>query len=480
VRGEGHVTHYDVIVLGCGPAGERAAIQAAKAGRSVAVVERAHVVGGNRVNWGTIPSKTLRESAMFVLNLTRNKLHGIRVDVADEITVADFMFRQRVVVQHELELINESLDRYRVEVVAGHGCFVNPHTVAVTGAGGAPGRTLTADVIVIATGSRPNRPADVPFDGERVFDSESILRLPRLPRSMIVLGAGVVGIEYASIFAALGIRVTLVDTRDRLLPFFDREIVAILERELGRAGIVTLHDDRYERIEVDSAAAGNVRCHTGKGARLEADVLLHCVGRDGNTDGLGLERIGLAANRYGLLEVNADLQTSHPHIYAVGDVIGYPALASTSMEQGRRAIRHAFGIPGPSGAGESLPFAIYSIPEVSYIGATEEALVEQGAAYVVGRGDYAKNARGQILGEHEGLLKLLFAVDTLELVGAHIVGQGASELIHIAQAFLASRASARHIAERLFNYPTLSDCYRHAANKALAEYRRLTGQAVWP
>ena len=468
--------HYDVVVLGCGPAGERAAIQAAKAGRSVAVVERAHVLGGNRVNWGTIPSKTLRESAMFVLNLTRNNLHGIRVEIADEITVADFMFRQRVVVQRELELINESLGRYRVEVVAGHGRFVDPHTVAVSGGEGGADRTLSADIIVVATGSRPTRPPEVPFDGERVFDSESILRLPRLPRSMIVLGAGVVGIEYASIFAALGIRVTMVDTRDRLLPYFDREVVAILERELAASGIVTLHDDRFERIT--SAAAG-VHCRTQRGQELDADVLLYCVGRDGNSDDIGLETVGIAPNSYGLIEVNADLQTVHPHIYAVGDVIGYPALASTSMEQGRRAIRHAFGIPGPPGGSGSLPFAIYSIPEVSYIGATEQALVERNQAYVVGRGNFDKNPRGQILGEYEGLVKLLFDRDTLELLGAHIVGQGASELIHIAEAFLASRATARHIAERLFNYPTLSDCYRHAANKALAEYHDLTGQQAW-
>ncbi len=471
--------HVDVIVLGCGPGGERAAIQAAKAGRTVVVVERAHVIGGNRVNWGTIPSKTLRESALFVHNLTRNKMDGIKVEIADEITVADFMYRERKVVQRELELINDSLARYRVEVVEGHGRLADPHTVTVSGSDGAVRETLTGEVIVIATGSRPNRPPDIPFDGELVFDSESILQLPRMPRSMIVLGAGVIGIEYASIFAALGIAVTLADTRDRLLPYFDREIADVLAREMARSGVATIHNYRHAEIERLGGARPMVRCRTEDGAELEADVLLYCIGRNGNTEDIGLDRIGLSAIRYGCIEVNEHLQTSHPHIYAVGDVIGYPALASTSMEQGRRAIRHAFGIPGPDLADNELPFAIYSIPEISSIGATEETLIERGVAYVCGRGNYDKNPRGQILGERAGMLKLLFSLDTLELVGAHIIGQGASELIHIAQAFLRAHATAVVIAETLYNYPTLSDCYRHAAQVALAEHHRRTGRRAW-
>ncbi len=470
---------FDVVVLGCGPGGERTAIQAAKAGRSVVVVERAHVVGGNRVNWGTIPSKTLRESALFVHNLTRNKMDGIRVKIDDEITVADFMHRERTVVQRELELISDSLARYRVEVVEGHGRFLDPHNVTVSDSNGAVRETLTGDVIVIATGSSPNRPKDIPFDGELVFDSESILHLPRMPQSMIVLGAGVIGIEYASIFAALGISVTLVDTRDRLLPYFDGEIAGVLTGALNRSGVVTIHGHHQASIERIGGANPHVRCRTDAGAELEADALLYCIGRNGNTEDIGLEKIGLAANDRGSLEVNKHCQTSNPHIYAVGDVIGYPALASTSMEQGRRAIRHALGIPGPNLADNELPFAIYSIPEVSYIGATEEALIERGVEYVCGRGDYSKNPRGQILGERVGMLKLLFSAETLELLGAHIVGSSASELIHIAQAFLRTGATAVDIAETLYNYPTLSDLYRHAAQVALAEHYRLTGRRAW-
>ena len=470
---------FEVIVLGCGPGGERAAIQAARAGRSVAVVEQANVVGGNRVNWGTIPSKTLRESAIFVRNLTRNKVEGIRVEIGEEITVADFMYRERQVVQRELELINESLARYHVEVIEGHGRFADTQTVTVSGPDGDVRETLIGDIIVIATGSRPTHPRDIPFDGELVFDSESILHLPSMPRSMVVLGAGIIGVEYASIFAALGIAVTLVDTRDRLLPYFDREIAGVLARELERSGVTTLHEQRHTAIERVTSPRPRVRCRTDAGAVLEADVLLYCVGRQGNSDDIGLDAIDLTANPYGQLQVNEHYQTAHPHIYAVGDIVGYPALASTSMEQGRRAIRHAFSISGPDLDESELPFAIYSIPEVSYIGLTEETLIERGMDYVCGRGNYDKNPRGQIIGDRSGLLKLLFSVETLELLGAHIIGQGASELIHIAQAFLRARATAVVIAETLYNYPTLSDCYRHAAQVALAEHYRRTGRQAW-
>ncbi len=471
--------NYDLVVLGCGPAGERGAIQAARAGKRVAVVEQAPAVGGNRINWGTIPSKTLRESALYVLGLRRAGLHGIRAELKD-LTVADFMYRERLVVQRELELINESLDRYRIEIFRGHGRFTDPHTVAVTTDDGRTRTLLTGDVVLIATGSRPHRPDDVPFDDEVVFDTKSILSLPRIPHSMLVLGAGVIGIEYASIFAALGIDVTLVDTRDRLLPYFDGEIVDLFERELRRLGIVILHSDRYVSIERTSDGSPRVRCRTEKGNLLEADVLLYCVGRDGNTKDIGLETLGIQPNPYGLLEVNREFQTKHPHIYAVGDVIGYPALASTSMEQGRQAVRHAFAIPGLALQTEILPFAVYAIPEVSTIGETEEGLRKAGIEYVVGRGRYDMNPRGQIIGDAYGLLKLVFEAQTLELRGVHIVGTNASELVHIGQAFIKARATALQIAETLYNYPTLSDLYRHAAVKALAEYRQKGGKLVPP
>ncbi|MCU0224605.1 MAG: Si-specific NAD(P)(+) transhydrogenase [Acidobacteria bacterium] len=461
--------HFDVVIIGGGPAGERAAIQAARHRRRSAIVERAHVIGGTRINWGTIPSKTLRESAMYVHGLKKSSLYGIRIEFPDEITIADFMTRERAVVQQELELATRALDRYQVQVFRGAGRFVDAHTVAVHGADGRTRAQLTGDVVVIATGTRPARPADVPFDGRTVVDSDTILAVPRMPRSMIVLGAGVIGVEYASIFAALGIDVTLVDTRDQLLPYLDREIAQILETELRRLGVVRIPDDHYRTIEQVEGDPPSVRVTTRKGSQLEADLLLYSVGRQGNTDDLALETVGLAANDRGLLEVNEFYQTAVPHLYAVGDVIGYPALASTSMEQGRQAIRHAFGIPGLKSRTETLPFAIYAIPEVGYVGETEEQLRDAGVPYVAGRGRYDLNARGQITGLTGGLLKLLFEKPSMRLRGAHIVGHTASELVHIGQAFLSKQAAAQDIAETLFNYPTFSDMYRHAALEALAK-----------
>jgi NAD(P) transhydrogenase len=474
------MSHYDVVVIGCGPAGERAAIQAARAGRLVAVIERQNVVGGTRVNWGTIPSKTLRESALFVHSLTRNKLEGIRCEISEKITVDDFMYRERVVVSRELELINEALERYSIEVFRAHARFIDAHTVALCGPDGSVQSSMTGDFIVIAAGSTPNRPPDVPFDGETVFDSNTILHLPRIPPTMLVLGAGVIGVEFASIFAALGVEVTMLDTRDRLLPFLDREIVAILERHLAALGITTLHDERYATVEKLTGEPSRARCVTKTGRVFETDAVLYCVGRDGNTRDLNLQAIGLKPNDYGLLQVNEHYQTPVPHIYAVGDVIGYPALASTSMEQGREAMRHAFNIPGVSSKTEVLPFAVYSIPEVSYIGETEEDLQKKGIDYVVGRGDYDMNPRGQIIGDTGGMLKLLFSADSLKLIGAHMIGHAASELIHIGQAFLRVGATAPQIAETMYNYPTLSDLYRHAALKALQASRRRNGTAPPP
>ncbi len=471
---------YDVVILGCGPAGERAAILAARSGKKVAVIERAGVVGGTAVNWGTIPSKTLRESALFVYAHTHQKLHGIKTEISDTITVADFMHRERQVVQRELELINRNLAENEIDVFHGTGRFLDQHQVAVIGQAGQTRIVLRGETIVIATGTSPNHPDDVPFDSECVFDSNTILNLPRMPRSMLVLGAGVIGVEYACIFTALGLDVTLLDTREALLPYLDREISARLQREMRRLGMMISHDEFYESIERVDGDPPSVRLLTRKGTVLEADVLLYSVGRDGNTSDLGLEEIGIEPDARGLLKVNDHYQTAVPHIYAVGDVIGYPALASTSMEQGRRAIRHAFDLPGIQERTNVLPFAIYSIPEVSYIGETEESLAEKGADVIIGRGLYAFNPRGQIIGDGGGMLKLLFEAESLRLLGAHVIGTSASELIHIGQAFLQTRATATIIAESLYNYPTLSDLYRHAAMEALGEDFRRSHQGNPP
>lgn len=466
------MNHYDVVILGGGPGGERAAVQAARIGKRVALIEREHVVGGTCVNWGTIPSKTLRESAVFVRGLTTHKIEGIRCDIGDRITMTDFMHHERIVVQRELELINRTLERHAIEVIEGHGRFLDPHTIGVTGRDGRERLRVQGHVVIIATGSRPNRPPDIRFDAETVFDSATILRLNRVPDSMIVLGAGVIGVEYASIFASLGIQVTLVDTRDQLLPYLDREMARLLARSLRQLRILLVHGDHYEKIEAVTGTRQTVRCHTRKGNVLEADTLLYCVGRDGNTNDLGLDVIGIRPTDRGLLEVNDVYQTIHPHIYAVGDVTGYPALASTSAEQGRQAIRHAFNVPGPRGRTEMLPFAIYAIPEFSFVGENEEELQRKAVGYVIGHGHYEMNPRGQILGDTDGVLKILCEADSLRLRGVHVIGTSASELVHIGQAFLRNDADAWQIAETMYNYPTLSDLYRHAALKAIAAHRR--------
>lgn len=461
------MNRFDVVVLGGGPGGERAAIHAARAGKRVALVEREHVLGGMRVNWGTLPSKTLRESALFVYGLRHNKLDAIKVEIADTITIPELMYREQRVVQRELELINRWLNRYAIDIFRGEGRFLDAHTIAVHGVDGQVRLRLSGDVIVIATGSSPNRPDDIAFDDDTVFDSTTVLRLPRMPRSMIVLGAGVIGVEYASIFAALGVSVTLVDTRAELLPYVDREIAGLLRRELLRLGIVYVSNDHYAAVERVDGLPPTVRVTTRSGNVLEADVLLYAVGRDGNSRGLGLDAIGIVPDARGLLTVNETFQTVHSHIYAVGDVIGYPALASTSMEQGRQAIMNAYGIPGPKLRTSRLPFAIFAIPEVSYVGDTEENLKERETPYIAGRGHYEMNPRGQIVGTTGGIVKLLFEKDTLALRGVHIIGHSASELIHIGQAFLDANADAAHIAETLYNYPSFSDMYRHAALVAL-------------
>lgn len=457
-----------MIVIGGGPAGERAAIQAAKIGKRVALLERERVVGGTGVVWGAIPSKTLRESALFVRSLTDRKLEGVPVSIDGELTPQSFMYREQNVVQRELELINQTLERWAVQVFHGQGQFIDPHTVALLGKTGRRRQQLKADIIVIATGSSPNRPEDVPFESEYVFDSQSILKMGRIPESMIVLGAGVIGIEYASIFAALGIQVTLVDTRHRLLPYVDDEIADILERELRKLGMVILHDDHYEEIVVEDGDQPLVKIATKAGNVLEAEALLYSVGRDGNTSDIGLENIGVTPTSRGLLEVNESYQVAgHEHIVAVGDVIGYPALASISMEQGRQAIRRAYGIQGPRLDLSRLPFAVYAVPEVSYIGLTERELKEQDRPHVIGRAQYANNPRGQILGDRGGLLKMLFDKEDGKLLGVHVVGTNASELVHTGQAYLSAGSTARDIAEAPYNYPTLSDLYRHAALRAM-------------
>ena len=456
------VEQFDLIVIGSGPAGEKAAAQAAYFGKSVALIERGEL-GGAGINTGTVPSKSLRESALYFSGLRQRGLYGIDYSLREGLTVADFMHRKDAVVAWEREKIALNLDAHKVALIHGEGGFENARTIAVRADHQAP-RLLTAEAILIATGSRPHRAPEIPYDDEFVFDSDSILKMDRIPKSMVVVGGGVIGCEYASIFTALGVQVVLVDGRDRMLPFLDVEISARLAERLTSLGLEFISGERMEKLERTPAG---VRMTLKSGKVIERETALFAAGRRGVAEGLNLERGGLALNARGLLEVDASYQTAVPHIYAAGDVIGFPALASTSMEQGRVAICHAFGFPYKKRLASMLPMGIYTIPEISAVGESEESCREKGIPCVAGRARYANNARGQITGDSSGLLKLVFRRDNKKLLGVHIIGESATELIHLGSAVMETGGTLDLFIDMVFNYPTLSEMYKYAAYDGL-------------
>lgn len=462
------VPRYDLVVVGGGPAGEKGAVQAAYFGKRVALVERQPYPGGAGINTGTIPSKTLRETALYLSGLRQRGLYGADVRVRPDLTVQDLLHREREVVAALRAQAARNLARHGVTVVHGVASFEDPHTLRVRG-DDQRDRLLAADVILLATGSRPYHPPGVPFDGRRVLDSDALLHLDRLPRSLAVVGAGVIGCEYASIFAALGIEVTLLAGRDRILPFLDAEMVERLHREMERHGI-RIHlgsdVDRYEPLE------DRVRLHLSSGASLTADRVLVAAGRQGNTEELALARVGLTADRRGLLRVNAQYQTALPHVYAAGDVIGFPGLAAVSMEQARVAMCHAFDLRYKTQVASLLPIAVYTIPEAAMAGETEETCRDRSLPYLVGRAAYADNARGQIAGDLTGLLKLLVAPTDHRLLGVHVVGELASELVHVGHVCLQLGAPLEFFIQAVFNYPTLGEAYKYAAYDALGRLAR--------
>jgi NAD(P) transhydrogenase len=457
---------YDLLVIGSGPAGQRAAIQAAKLNKRVAMVERKAAVGGVCINTGTIPSKTLREAVLYLSGYRMRGLYGASYAVKQNITMEDLLFRTDHVVRHEIDVTRHQLLRNRVEVFTASATFVDPHTlrlVDVEDRGPHGSRDVRADRVVIATGTEVTRDPSVTFDGQRIFSSDDILQLKRLPRSLTVVGAGVIGLEYASMFAALGVRVTLIDKRHRLLPFVDAEIVDTLAYHLRENRVTLRLGEEVSGMELITDSYGErVRIHLGSGKQIVTDAALYSVGRTGATGALDLPAAGLAVDDRGRLPVNEHFQTSQPHVYAVGDVIGFPSLASTSMEQGRLAACHAFGLEATS-VPELFPYGIYAIPEISMVGRTEEELTEQGVPYEIGKAQYREIARGQIIGDSTGLLKLIFHLDTHELLGVHIIGEGASELVHIGQAVLALGGKIEYFVNTVFNYPTLAECYKTAA-----------------
>jgi NAD(P) transhydrogenase len=454
---------FDLVVIGSGPAGEKGAAQAAYFGKRVALVERGPNLGGAGVNTGTVPSKTLRESALYFSGLRQRGLYGIDYSLREGLTVQGFMHRKDAVVSTERLKIATNLAAHRVEVVTGTAQFEDPHTVNSVDLSGAS-RTLRGDVILIATGSKPHRPPEIPFDDRVIFDSDSILRMDQIPKSMIVVGGGVIGCEYASIFTAMGVEVTLVDGRERLLPFLDAEISDLLRARLESLG---LRFHFQERVKETAHTAGRVRMTLASGKTVEAETALFAAGRRGALDGLLLEKAGLGINQRGNLDVNDRYQTHVRHIYAAGDVIGFPALASTSMEQGRVAMCHAFGFPYKQRLASQLPMGIYTIPEISAVGETAESCEIRKISYEVGRAKYANNARGQIIGESTGMLKLIFRLDNRQLLGVQIFGENATELIHLGMAVLEAGGPIDTFIELVFNFPTLSELYKYAAYDGL-------------
>jgi NAD(P) transhydrogenase len=454
---------YDVVVIGSGPAGEKAAIQAAKLRRRVAVVERGDCLGGNCVHTATIPSKTLRETILYIAGVRARKLRGVRYAFEKEMTVEAMMRRKDAVIASQTEVVEDKFGRNDVTVLTGSARFVDSHHVEVVDTHGGS-RVVGADLFVIATGSRPARDPAIPFDDLRVYDSDSILRLDAIPHSMTVVGAGVIGCEYACMFAVLGAKVTLVDGRPRVLDFADREIAELLVARMRELGITLRLGEEVASVTVETPE--RVVATTQSGKRIVGEKLLHAVGREGNTADLALERAGLAPGRRGLLEVNAHFQTAVSHIYAAGDVIGFPSLAATSMHQGRLAMAHALGV-GVTGDATALPYGIFTIPEISMVGETEEQLTAANVSYEVGQASFREIARGEISGDRAGMLKLLFERETHRLRGVHIIGEKASELVHIGQAVLAFGGPIDYFVETVFNYPTLSEAYKVAALNGL-------------
>jgi NAD(P) transhydrogenase len=454
---------YDLLVIGSGPAGQRAAIQSAKLGKRTALVERKTVVGGACINTGTIPSKTLREAVLYLSGYREREIYGESYTVKQNISMADLLFRTEHVIRQEIEVIRSQLQRNGVEVLASEAAFTDPHTLRLRSADGTGERTVSAANLVIATGTEATHDPGIPSDGQNIFVCDDILGLKRLPRTLAVIGAGVIGCEYASIFATLGVRVTLVDRLPHLLPFVDTEIVEALSYRLREKRMTLWLGEAASGVELMENGAGtHVRIHLASGKQIVAEKALYSIGRTGATSNLNLPAAGLAGDERGRLKVDAQYRTAVPHIFAAGDVIGFPSLASTSMEQGRRAACHAFGIETNS-VPALFPYGIYTIPEISYVGSNEELLTQLNVPYEVGKANYREIARGQIIGDSIGMLKLIFHRETRALLGVHIIGENASELVHIGQAVLTYGGKIDYFINNVFNYPTLAECYKTAA-----------------
>ncbi len=457
----------DLIVIGSGPAGEKGAAQAAYFGKRVIVVEKEAAPGGAAVHTGTLPSKTLRETALFLSGHRQRELYGIHVELDPAHAVPRLLSRKETVRAQEVERIRWNLDRHGVEVVRGAARVVDPHAVEVDTPEGA--RRIAAAVILIATGSVPFQPSHIPFDDPAIDDSDTILEIDRLPTSLLVMGGGVIGCEYASMFAALGARVTLVEPRKELLGFLDADMSEALRSALVSMGV----DVRLEDSAVEVRREGErIATRLGSGQVVASERLLFAAGRQGATAGLGLEALGVAVDARRFVVVDDEFRTAVPSIRAAGDVVGFPALASVSMEQARVAVCHAFGFAYKREVSQLLPYGIYTIPEVSAVGLSEEDARARGTEVLCGRSPYRLNTRGKICGDQDGMVKLVFERDSRRLVGAHVIGERATELIHIGQAIIALGGTVETLIEMVFNHPTLAECYKYAAYDALGRWTR--------
>jgi NAD(P) transhydrogenase len=448
---------YDLLVIGCGPAGQKAAIQAAKLGRRAVIVERREI-GGVCVMSGTIPSKTLREAVIHLTGLSQRGVYGQSYRVKEDITMDDLRGRANDVVRREIDVIRDQLVRNHVTLLQGSARFIDPNNVVVERADGGE-RKVGAEKIVIATGTKPARPPSVEFDDTTVFDSDGLIDMERVPGALVVVGGGVVGVEYASMFAALGTKVTVVDMRRRILEFCDDEIVEGLQHQLRDLGVSFRLGEEVTAVESLDEGALIV---LASGKRIASEAVLYSAGREGATDGLGLDQAGLSADDRGRLKVNGRFRTDAGHIYAVGDVIGFPSLAATAMEQGRIAALDALG-QQVRDTQELLPIGIYTIPEISFVGKTEAELTDAAVPYEVGISRYRELARGQILGDSYGMLKILVSPDDRRLLGVHVLGTGATELVHIGQAVMGNGGTLDYLTGVVFNYPTLAESYKVAA-----------------
>jgi NAD(P) transhydrogenase len=457
-----------VVVVGAGPAGQRAAIQASKLGASVVAIEPRPTIGGAAINGGTIPSKALREAVLYLTGFRERELYGISYSVKQDITLTDLTYRLDHIVRREVAVMESQLARNGVEVMLGSASFVGDHRLVVDN--GSEKTEIIADTVILTPGSRPAHSDCVPIDGDRIFDTDQILNLKNIPDRLAIIGAGVVGLEYACMFAALGVRITLIENQEELLSFVEREIMDALVFHMRDNGVVFHLGEGVESVTTED---DEVVAITDSHKRITADALLYTIGRQGATDRLGLETVGLEADERGRLAVDDRYATSVPYIYAAGDVIGFPALASSSMEQGRIAARNALGAP-TDGVQDPLPYGIYTIPEISIVGKTEAQLTRDRVPYEIGMSRYSETARGQIVGDSTGRLKLLVHTHTRDILGVHIIGEGASELIHIGQAVIALDGKLDYLVNNVFNYPTLAECYKVAA---LDAYNKMSGRA---